>query len=249
MLLPQSSAFAALKNRLNSVSAIGYLHIPSSSSQYYPSSSNITAAPPPGTIGSQATALRSTYVSSAVSNIHSRQKSADSNAPAAKASSDASGQLQPREPPAIRWVELLEKFRNVQERARKGQRVFLHDNDQEDFADDGAGPGPEIRNGSSANGTANMKGGRGANQNESRLGLVEEHPSGSQQLRGAATQGNAAGNSRTAPSGGRITPSQQQSQANLNQQGKSRTNKESSGGLSGRLERFAGGVAARRTKR
>jgi vacuole morphology and inheritance protein 14 len=26
MLLPQSSAFAALKNRLNSVSAIGYLH-------------------------------------------------------------------------------------------------------------------------------------------------------------------------------------------------------------------------------
>jgi vacuole morphology and inheritance protein 14 len=28
MLLPQSSAFAALKNRLNSVSAIGYLHVP-----------------------------------------------------------------------------------------------------------------------------------------------------------------------------------------------------------------------------
>lgn len=27
MLLPQSAAFAALKNRLNSVSAIGYLHI------------------------------------------------------------------------------------------------------------------------------------------------------------------------------------------------------------------------------
>lgn len=26
MLLPQSSAFAALKNRLNSVSSIGYLH-------------------------------------------------------------------------------------------------------------------------------------------------------------------------------------------------------------------------------
>lgn len=28
MLLPQSAAFATLKNRLNSVSAIGYLHIP-----------------------------------------------------------------------------------------------------------------------------------------------------------------------------------------------------------------------------
>lgn len=32
MLLPQSSAFAALKNRLNSVSAIGYLHMPSRTS-------------------------------------------------------------------------------------------------------------------------------------------------------------------------------------------------------------------------
>ena len=29
MLLPQSSAFAALKNRLNSVSSVGYLHIAS----------------------------------------------------------------------------------------------------------------------------------------------------------------------------------------------------------------------------
>ncbi|EME42650.1 hypothetical protein DOTSEDRAFT_81461 [Dothistroma septosporum NZE10] len=39
MLLPQSSAFAALKNRLNSVSAIGYLHIrPSQASANTPSS-------------------------------------------------------------------------------------------------------------------------------------------------------------------------------------------------------------------
>lgn len=28
MLLPQSSAFAALRNRLNAVSPIGYLHVP-----------------------------------------------------------------------------------------------------------------------------------------------------------------------------------------------------------------------------
>lgn len=38
MLLPQSAAFAALKNRLNSVSAIGYLHIPSSATTRGPGS-------------------------------------------------------------------------------------------------------------------------------------------------------------------------------------------------------------------
>ncbi|KAI9838228.1 MAG: hypothetical protein M1838_004619 [Thelocarpon superellum] len=71
MLLPQSSAFAALKNRLNSVSAIGYLHI----------------APRP--------------------------------APAAAAGSyDRSNRLKGRED-GIRWVELLEKFRSVQEKARR----------------------------------------------------------------------------------------------------------------------------------
>ena len=45
MLLPQSSAFAALKNRLNSVSAIGYLHIApqrGSSTYVHPSSSSPT---------------------------------------------------------------------------------------------------------------------------------------------------------------------------------------------------------------
>ncbi|ROV89324.1 hypothetical protein VMCG_09635 [Cytospora schulzeri] len=62
MLLPQSSAFAALKNRLNSVSSIGYLHI----------------APRP---------------------------------------------LKGREEGIIRWGELLEKFRSVQERARRAQRL------------------------------------------------------------------------------------------------------------------------------
>jgi vacuole morphology and inheritance protein 14 len=39
MLLPQSSAFAALKNRLNSVSAIGYLHIAPRTSPQGPSAS------------------------------------------------------------------------------------------------------------------------------------------------------------------------------------------------------------------
>ncbi|EGX96563.1 Armadillo-type fold domain containing protein [Cordyceps militaris CM01] len=76
MLLPQSSAFAALKNRLNSVSAIGYLH----------------AAPRP------------TATSSSSSGY------------------DRPNRLKGREEGGIRWVELLEKFRSVQERARRAQR-------------------------------------------------------------------------------------------------------------------------------
>ncbi|EAQ92189.1 hypothetical protein CHGG_00424 [Chaetomium globosum CBS 148.51] len=73
MLLPQSSAFAALKNRLNSVSSIGYLHI----------------AP--------------------------RPNATTPNAP----TFDRPNRLKGREEGIIRWGELLEKFRAVQERARR----------------------------------------------------------------------------------------------------------------------------------
>ncbi|KAL9122181.1 MAG: hypothetical protein Q9187_001262 [Circinaria calcarea] len=83
MLLPQSSAFAALKNRLNSVSAIGYLHI-------------APRAPPP----TPTTAF------------------------------DRPNRLKVREEGAIKWVELLEKFKSVQERARRANR-------QHNSADDG----------------------------------------------------------------------------------------------------------------
>lgn len=96
MLLPQSSAFAALKNRLNSVSAIGYLHI----------------AP-------------RTYVSSSASSLyHSRQKSSEtapssSTASGSAASFERPNRLKAREDGGIRWVELLEKFKAVQEKARR----------------------------------------------------------------------------------------------------------------------------------
>lgn len=94
MLLPQSSAFAALKNRLNSVSAIGYLHI----------------AP-------------RTYVSSL---SHVRQKSTElkfgSTPPTPTAAFDRPNRLKAREEGAIRWVELLDKFKAVQERARRAKR-------------------------------------------------------------------------------------------------------------------------------
>ncbi|KAF9885179.1 PtdIns(3,5)P(2) sythesis regulation factor [Aspergillus nanangensis] len=74
MLLPQSSAFAALKNRLNSVSNIGLLHTgPRASSSNYD-------RPTGGT----------------------RLK---------------------RDENSIRWVDLLDKFKSVQERARRSQRA------------------------------------------------------------------------------------------------------------------------------
>ncbi|KAF2147451.1 uncharacterized protein K452DRAFT_304280 [Aplosporella prunicola CBS 121167] len=79
MLLPQSSAFAALKNRLNSVSAIGYLHIAP------------RTAPTP-TVAS---------------------------------SFERPNRLKSRDEGTIKWVELLDKFKQVQERARRAQRNAL----------------------------------------------------------------------------------------------------------------------------
>ncbi|OQE13382.1 hypothetical protein PENFLA_c049G04248 [Penicillium flavigenum] len=75
MLLPQSSAFAALKNRLNSVSNIGFLH-------GGPRSTTQTAPPFDRSTGTR---------------------------------------LKPRDENSIRWVELLDKFKSVQERARRSQ--------------------------------------------------------------------------------------------------------------------------------
>ncbi|KAL2258932.1 hypothetical protein VTK26DRAFT_7565 [Humicola hyalothermophila] len=83
MLLPQSSAFAALKNRLNSVSSIGYLH------------------------------------------LGPRPNATTPNVP----SFDRPNRLKGREEGLIRWGELLEKFRAVQERARRTQRMGAGDLD------------------------------------------------------------------------------------------------------------------------
>jgi vacuole morphology and inheritance protein 14 len=111
MLLPQSSAFGALKNRLNSVSAIGYLHI---APRAYVSQS------------------RSSCIVEAISTFqfHQRQKSitdahnSSSTPPTAGPSNfDRSSRLKGRDEGGIRWNELLEKFRSVQEKARRTQRV------------------------------------------------------------------------------------------------------------------------------
>lgn len=92
MLLPQSSAFAALKNRLNSVSAIGYLHI----------------AP-------------RTYVSSFPFHLQGKSTEAQlaSTPPTPTAAFDRPNRLKARDDGTIRWAELLEKFKSVQEKAKK----------------------------------------------------------------------------------------------------------------------------------
>lgn len=97
MLLPQSSAFAALKNRLNSVSAIGYLHIPLR--PYHP--------PPP---------FRNAHVTPASNPITPSASTATFERP------DRPNRLKARDEGGIRWTELLEKFRAVQERARRALR-------------------------------------------------------------------------------------------------------------------------------
>ncbi|KAF2477995.1 ARM repeat-containing protein [Lindgomyces ingoldianus] len=99
MLLPQSSAFAALKNRLNSVSAIGYLHI----------------AP-------------RTYVPPITSFNHLRQKSSETGSSSSQQGSSVSSferpnRLKAREDGGVKWVELLDKFKATQERARRSQRL------------------------------------------------------------------------------------------------------------------------------
>ncbi|KAK3674501.1 hypothetical protein LTR78_005587 [Recurvomyces mirabilis] len=87
MLLPQSSAFAALKNRLGSVSAIGYLGF------------GIAGR---GGVGSQP------------------------NTPSSVSTFERQNRLRSKEglgagEGGIRWAELLDKFRNTQERVRRAQ--------------------------------------------------------------------------------------------------------------------------------
>lgn len=93
MLLPQSSAFYALKNRLNSVSAIGYLHIA------------------PRTYVSHSHHLRQKSNTDSVAGPSAPPTPATSNF-------DRPNRLKSRDDP-VRWMDLLEKFKATQERGRK----------------------------------------------------------------------------------------------------------------------------------
>jgi hypothetical protein len=103
MLLPQSSAFAALKNRLNSVSNIGFLY---GGPRRY------------GTC--QAPSARPHTLTSL------------STAQAAPSYDRPSGTRLKREDGNIRWVELLDKFKSVQERDRRAQAAQRHSLDPTD---------------------------------------------------------------------------------------------------------------------
>jgi vacuole morphology and inheritance protein 14 len=121
MLLPQSSAFAALKNRLNSVSAIGYLHIApqrSSSTYVHPSSS------------SSPTLNHLRQKSSEVGSNSSSSSGIPSSGGPSASTFERPGRLKPRDglggPEAggsVKWTELLERFKQTQEKARRSQRM------------------------------------------------------------------------------------------------------------------------------
>lgn len=96
MLLPQSSAFGALKNRLNSVSAIGLLHTPASMP---------TAARPSVAAGMSGQTLPSAPGTTVSGRLN---RTRDANA-----ASD------------VKWPELLDKFKQTQEKARRRNERLL----------------------------------------------------------------------------------------------------------------------------
>lgn len=116
MLLPQSSAFAALKNRLNSVSNIGLLH-----------------GPRPYVILSGCVVFLRFSCHYNNQKFYLRMSNADFGRPASTTTYErpAGSRLKSREESSIRWGELLDKFKNVQERARRAQRGSQRPFDQE----------------------------------------------------------------------------------------------------------------------
>lgn len=120
MLLPQSSAFAALKNRLNSVSSIGYLHI--APKPYVPF---LTPSSPRPQQGSVVEAMACVFTQPSPRRTgHDAHNVPHSNATTpAGTNFDRPNRLKGREDGIIRWNELLEKFRSVQERARRAQHM------------------------------------------------------------------------------------------------------------------------------
>lgn len=100
MLLPQSSAFAALKNRLGSVSAIGYLHVRG-----------------PGGVGGG--------VGVGVGGGRDGALSTATTTPSSVSTFERQNRLKSREDGVVKWAELLEKFRATQERVRRGMQRQL----------------------------------------------------------------------------------------------------------------------------
>lgn len=144
MLLPQSSAFAALKNRLNSVSSIGYLHI---APRPYVSSSNAQGSHSrQGSVAEAVTSLQTHNPrSKSVHDTHALLSPSSAITPSTS-NYDRPNRLKGpgREESIIRWDQLLEKFRSVQDKARRAQRLGGGLDDGPDFS--------ELRYGDAASG-------------------------------------------------------------------------------------------------
>ena len=146
MLLPQSSAFAALKNRLNSVSNIGLLHGPKGyvSPQPLPSPSrpsSPTSSFPSHFADATMPANKPEGYAKRLSNRVS-QLGASSNIPAAASYERPTVRVRGRdETTGIRWVELLDKFKSVQERSRRSRRTSQFNTGRHDLHGSATGSG------------------------------------------------------------------------------------------------------------
>ncbi|KAI1826296.1 vacuole morphology and inheritance protein [Xylaria intraflava] len=123
MLLPQSSAFAALKNRLNSVSSIGFLHngprpyVPSPPGKGPPSNSR------QGSVSEAVSIFKNHSPRKSVHETHCFPISSISTPGTSTSGYDRPNRLNKgREEGIIRWDQLLEKFRSVQDRSRRTRR-------------------------------------------------------------------------------------------------------------------------------
>lgn len=141
MLLPQSSAFAALKNRLNSVSQIGLLHTPSSSS--FPRGGSTPTLVHTTSGGGGATGASLTAASPA--SLNQVGASAGSGPTTGAGTIYPSRLSKPRTADpghsagehVIRWAELLDKFRQTQEKQRRRNQALLRGGDGTDRASPG----------------------------------------------------------------------------------------------------------------
>ncbi|KAF3061271.1 Protein VAC14 like protein [Daldinia childiae] len=123
MLLPQSSAFAALKNRLNSVSAIGYLQI--GPRPYVPYLTSPLTTPWQGSVAEAVSSYQSHHPrSQSVHDTYSSCVLSPATTPSASNYDRPNRLGKGREDNTIRWDQLLEKFRSVQEKARRAQRML-----------------------------------------------------------------------------------------------------------------------------
>ncbi|KAK5942364.1 hypothetical protein PMZ80_004927 [Knufia obscura] len=146
MLLPQSSAFAALKNRLNSVSAIALLHtpppMPTSARPSYVSTHSTPASNVPSHVRQLSVEKGLPLpLSSGLTNLpfgsltsSAGSVAAGSNLPGSSTStvSRLSGRREPgsiNTTGEVKWSELLDKFKGTQEKARRRNERLMRGED------------------------------------------------------------------------------------------------------------------------